>query len=91
MNFKVRWMRPAIDSLARAYMAARDEGEAESITSAMAEVDRVLETGPAGAGESRTGAERILVVRPVVVEYEVFADEQTVVVTAARYVRPRGA
>lgn len=91
MNFQVIWMQQAIRPLARAYLAASDDGEAEAVTSAMAEIDRLLARNPATAGESRDEAERICVVRPVVVEYEVFEDERVAVVSAARYYRRRGA
>ncbi len=90
MNFQVIWMQQAIRSLARAYLSASDDGEAETVTSTMAEIDHLLVRSPTTAGESRDGAERILVVLPVVVEYEVFEYERVVVVTTARYVRRRG-
>jgi len=48
-------------------------------------------SNPTTAGESRTGPERFLSIGPVAVYYEVFADERVAVVTAARYVRRRGA
>jgi hypothetical protein len=91
MNFRVLWPQRVIRELTRAYLVAREAGEADAVTASMARVDESLSANPAAAGESRAGAERILVVRPVVVEYEVFEDERAVVVTAARYVRRRGA
>jgi hypothetical protein len=77
--------------LTQAYLVAREAGEADAVTTSMAQVDTLLSANPTTAGESRDGAERILVVRPVVVEYEVFEDERVVVVSAARYYRRRRA
>lgn len=85
MNFRVVWPRRAIESLARVYLASTDREQATAVTAAMAEVDRQLERFPQTAGESRIGNDRILFVRPIVVEFEVFADERVVVVTDARY------
>ena len=51
----------------------------------MAQVDQLLEKAPQSVGESRAGNDRILFVTPIVVEYEVFAEESIVVVTDARY------
>ena len=89
MTFQVIWMQQVIRSLAQAYLAARDDSEAEAVTAAMAEIDRLLVSNPITAGESRVGAERIIVIRPVVVEYEVFNEERVVVVTTARFARRR--
>lgn len=91
MNFRVVWMTRATAALARAYLAAENAGRAAAITAAMAEVDRLISTDPMGAGESRGGTERVVIVTPVVVEYEVFEDERVVVVTTARYAPGRGA
>jgi hypothetical protein len=91
MNFQVLWMQQAIQSLAQAYLSARDDGEAEAVTAAMAEIDHILQANPTTAGESRAGTERFLSIGPMAVEFEVFADERVVVVAAARYVRRRGA
>jgi hypothetical protein len=85
MNFRVVWPRRAIESLARAYLAGVSQEQATAITLAMALVDQLLEKSPESVGESRAGNDRILFVTPIVVEYEVFADESIVVVTDARY------
>lgn len=90
MNFQVLWMQQAINSLAQAYLSARDDGAADAVTDAMAEIDRMLQLYPTVAGESRAGTERFLSIGPMAVDYEVFADERVAVVTAARYVRRRG-
>jgi hypothetical protein len=91
MNFRVLWPQRVMRELTRAYLVAREAGEADAVTTSMAEVDAHLSANPTTAGESRDGAERILVIRPVVVEYEVFEDERVVVLTAARYFRRRRA
>lgn len=80
-------MRQAIESLARAYLSADAVGNASAVTAAMAEADRLLAANPSDVGESRQGTDRVLILPPVVVEFEVFADERIVVVTVARYHR----
>jgi hypothetical protein len=85
MNYRVVWPRRAVEALAWAYMAATEREQASAVTHAMAEVDRLLERSPLAVGESRIGNDRILFAPPIVVEYEVFEDENVVVVTEARY------
>ncbi|HVK17985.1 MAG TPA: hypothetical protein VM533_13635, partial [Fimbriiglobus sp.] len=43
MNFQVLWMQQAIQSLAQVYLSARDDGEAQAVTAAMAEIDHMLQ------------------------------------------------
>lgn len=90
MNFRVIWRRLLGDRIAAAFAEAWEEGrDAEAITRAIAEIDRRLSRDPANEGESRADYERILVVAPVSVVFEVHEDERVVLVLRFRYVRPR--
>ena len=89
MNFRVVWLRIALNPVARAYTDLREAGgDAESVTRAMARVDDLLERDPYGCGESRAFGERILIEAPLTVRYEVHDSEQVVVVWKAVF-RPR--
>jgi hypothetical protein len=51
----------------------------------MARIDTLLQADLRVAGESRVGHRRILTEPPVTVDFEVFEDQASVVVTGARY------
>jgi hypothetical protein len=86
-SFRVVWRRRLVEhELAEFVLAAmgRQEGAA-SITRAMNEIDRLLATAPQTHGESREDYERILIVPPLAVDYEVYEDDRVVYVLRARY------
>ena len=86
MSFRVVWLSDALDALAASYLyARRKKRDPEEITRAMAAIDRELEARPTTAGESRYGNNRILIVNPLTIYFEVHDDEHVVVVTALRY------
>jgi hypothetical protein len=55
------------------------------ITRAMAEIDRLLAREPQTQGESREAFERVLIVPPLTVTFEVHEDEHVVLVLRLRY------
>jgi hypothetical protein len=89
VNHRVLWLDAADADFQRHYLTARAVGLANAFTAAAARVERVLERNPGEAGESRAGRRRLLADPPLTVEFEVFDDQRTVVVTAARYTPPR--
>jgi hypothetical protein len=92
MSYRVVWKHSVTDQMADDYVTARGRGleEAERFTKAVAEIDRLLASDPEEAGESRTGYERVLIVRPLVVTYEVYDEEQVVYILTLHYATPRG-
>ncbi|MBX9580630.1 MAG: hypothetical protein K2X87_10010 [Gemmataceae bacterium] len=89
MNWTLIWLDGPLDQLARHYIPLWGTPASQAVTDAMARVDRLLERNPLDAGESRAGHRRLLVESPLTVEFEVFDEQRTVVVTAARYTPPR--
>lgn len=86
-SFRVIWRRRLIEhDLAGFVVSAMQHEGAVEITRAMNEIDRLLAANPQAHGESRDEFERILIVPPLVVDYEVYEDEQVVYVLRARYV-----
>jgi hypothetical protein len=86
MNFTVIWKHAAIDRLTGYYVHALENGlDSEAITEAIARIDSLLKNDPANQGESRQDQERILILRPIVIDYEVFEDEKVVFVLGIRY------
>ena len=85
MRFRVIWLRRPLNEWARAYMAANVTGGSAALTIPVAQSDQVLAVNPQHVGESRADNERILIRPPLVVEYEVFDDDNAVVVTDIRY------
>jgi plasmid stabilization system protein ParE len=88
MNFTLIWLQSATDQLARIVTDLMAAGaDANAVTRAVSAVDAALQRTPTTAGESRDGVVRILFERPVVVDFEVHADERVVVVFSVRLYR----
>jgi hypothetical protein len=66
----------------RAMEAREDVG---AITEAMAKIDQLLAARPNQVGESRGEFDRILIVEPLAVDFEVYEEEKIVYVARARY------
>ncbi len=65
---------------------AREHGrDAHELPNAIAEINRILQISPSDAGESRDGNERVLIVHPLSVFFEVFAEAQVVLIYSAVY------
>jgi hypothetical protein len=76
MNYQVRWVRSARDALAALWIGGLDRG---AVTRAAHQIDVLLARDPNGVGESRDRGRRILIEKPLAVDYRV--QEQTRVVT----------
>ncbi len=90
-GYRVIWRWRVVDQqMAAAVVHAMERGEdVNAITAAIAEIDHLLSQAPLGCGESREGQERVLVVSPVRIFYEVHEEESTVIVLDLRYSLPR--
>jgi len=90
-RYTVIWRRYLVDRvLAEVVVQAMQRGEnVQAITQAMAEVDRLLSLQPEEQGESRADYERVLIVSPLTVTFEVFEEEHIVAVIKVRYSPPR--
>src|SRR5262245_18877697 len=90
-SYRVIWLRRLIEhDLAAFDVAAMQSGAgAAAITEAMNEIDRLLSTSPQSQGESRGPIERILMVPPLAVIYEIHEDEHLVVILRVSYRPPR--
>lgn len=86
MSYKVLWPDRAMQSLGEAYLAARAHGDADAITQVMSWLEREVARDPTRIGESRLGNCRVVVELPLVLEFEVFEDEKSVVISNVRYV-----
>ncbi len=86
-RFTVIWKRSLIEKDLASYVAEAMEkrGNVGAITRAMTEIDRLLSQRPESEGESRANFERVLIVPPLTVTYEVHEDEQIVYVLRSRY------
>jgi hypothetical protein len=92
MNFTVIWRRVLMDDIARFYVNALEQGEdANAVTRAVATIDHFLAVAPATCGESRGEYERVFIITPLTVVYEIHEDERVVFVLQAFYApgRPR--
>jgi hypothetical protein len=90
MNYKVIWRPRCVRKLTEYYLRALEQGESgQDITDATAEVDSRIGRYPRTQGESRLPGERLLIVTPLVVLFEVYEEEKIVVVTGVRYYQKR--
>jgi len=62
--FRVEWIQSALDELTTIWLQA-PAAQRAAITSASHSIDRLLETDPHNAGESRPGGNRVLFVAPL--------------------------
>ena len=92
-HFAVVWKRSLIEHTLAAIVASLSQrgDSAKPITAAMHRIDQILARDPDDQGESCGEFERVLVVEPLCVTFEVHRDEQFVYVLGLRYAprRPR--
>ena len=84
-KYQVIWRRQVIEKHVAQFVvdAMQQGGDVNAITSAMSEIDQLLSVEPKTCGESRGEFERILIVAPLAVTFEIHEDESVVVVLAA--------
>jgi hypothetical protein len=75
MRFTVSWLRSAETELTALWLESEDRS---ALTTAANEIDRLLRTCPLEVGESREKNRRMLLVRPLGVQYSVSEDDRVV-------------
>jgi hypothetical protein len=84
--YAVDWLQTALDELTALWLAAGSAAR-QQITLAASQIDARLAEDPYGQSESREGANRILIERPLAVTFRVETDA-TVVVLHVWYIEP---
>jgi plasmid stabilization system protein ParE len=86
MRFTVIWQPPAQGRLAEIWINTDDR---QAVTAASHRIDQLLKTDPQMRGESRSRNNRVLVVPPLAVYYDVNEEDRTVHVLTVRKVPRR--
>jgi hypothetical protein len=84
VSYRVIWrqrVKRRLDVLT--FLTGERGGSPDRITRATEEIDRRLAADPANEGESRQENERVLVVHPLCVTFEVFETSQVVLIYGA--------
>jgi plasmid stabilization system protein ParE len=82
MKWTVVWQPLAEQKLAAAWTGADDR---QAVTAAAHMIDTLLQADPESAGESRSGSERVLIVPPLTVAFEVSEPDRLVRVLSVHY------
>jgi hypothetical protein len=82
MTYTVVWKQVAEDVLTLLWIKADDR---EAITAAANQIDQLLRSNPELYGESREGNERVWIVPPLVVVFEVQDQDRIVTVLSVRF------
>ncbi len=81
MTYDVYWRKRSLLLLRLVqFLAAEKGGDEEAVLRAADEINRLLAESPEQQRESRDGNERVLIVNPLTVVYEVFPEQNTVVI-----------
>lgn len=75
MTFTLVWKRRALNQLAEIWLKS---DQRENISTAASELERLLRHDPETQGESRQGNDRVIVVGPLVVLFEVQGDDRMI-------------
>lgn len=90
MSYRVVWRRKLRQRLDLLAFLAHERGDfSGAIPRAIQEVELRLALAPNEEGESRSGNERVLVVTPLSVKYEVFEADETVLIYEAHVYKRR--
>ena len=77
--YRVLWIQEALDQLTDSWIQAHSAQRTE-ITKASHKMEKMLESAPFEAGESRANDQRILLITPLGFTYRVESDKQTVTI-----------
>ena len=81
MNYRVVWRRRSLLYLRMVqFLTMERSGDEDTVLNAADELNRQLADDPSGVGESRDGNERVLIVNPLTVLYEVFPEQSVVMI-----------
>ena len=86
-QFTVIWRRHLVErKLAEYVVSAIEQGkDIAPITTAMSTIDQLLATDPQTKGESRADFDRVLIVPPLTVTFEVHEEERIVYILSLHY------
>lgn len=86
MNYRVVWPRRLENALHDAAFYAYERGrDVVALRRAVSDIELALSDNPGELGESREGTERVLIIDPLSVRYEVFEAAQVVCIFEAIY------
>ena len=86
MNYRVVWRRQVRDNIyLMAHLAYENGRDADALSRATADIELALSDEPSEEGESREGTERVLIINPLTVTFEVFESSNTVMIYDAVY------
>lgn len=81
MNYRVVWRAKSFNLLAQLHFTLLEmDGDVAGFERAWDDIELRLSGNPAEEGESREGNERVLIVNPLTVLYEVFPNQSTVLI-----------
>lgn len=84
VNYRVVWRQRTRQTLHALAFIARERGDSsDRILRAVEEIELRLALAPNAEGESREESERVLIVPPLSVRFEVFEAEQAVLIYSA--------
>lgn len=88
MSYEVYWRNRTRFLLSQFYfLALENDAEAVELERATDEINRALAKDPHAVGESRDDSERVLIVDPLTVRYEVFDATRVVIIYRMVYHR----
>jgi len=79
MRYTVIWLPDTLNELADVWLRAFDR---EAVSAASAEVDRLLGYDPVSQGESREDNTRVLLIKPLGIEFEINDGDRKVIVNS---------
>jgi hypothetical protein len=86
MSYRIIWRERILQNVHNYTFLALERGrDPDALVRAVAEINRRLTTNPHTQGESRGSPERILIVHPLTVIFEVFEEARIVLIYAAVY------
>ena len=81
MNYRVVWRKRSFHYLDQLHFALLEmDGDVAGFERAWHEIELRLSDNPTGVGESRDDNERVLIVNPLTVLFEVFEEQGTVII-----------
>lgn len=86
MNYRVVWRRRLDNALHDAAFYGYENGrDVVALRRAVTDIELALSDNPNEQGESREGTERVIIINPLSVRYEVFESQSLVLIYEAVY------
>ncbi len=85
MSYRVVWAARAREIIDTHYFLASEKGgDALALRVAVSRIETQLAADPTAVGESRDDGERVLIVEPITVHYEIFDNQHVVLIYKVR-------